>query len=542
MTYDVKPSGSSENDIFVIEDQDSPDQFLRRLAQASKRKRVDSPQSATGDPTFQDQGCITISKAKSILSSFTELAKLTEKLAQSIDRNTKKEITELSLKLTRKTAKLNNMDMWDWLEEIVDKSIESWNQPPAPTVDQSTQTEEHITAEDDQSYTQDLTAPGTTDELSAALEKNWPEACFKHTSLAIGNPLTYKDKPDIAMLLTDTEMPLDTGIYKIIGDHIPELRKVDIVDANPKCLKLSTRFQKDGEWTESHRNIYKMHINSCKPEDILTAMRILVDAAIGDERTALSIPVVTEVDPITIRKLAEIASNNKHLKIKIHGPRSIMDKVLTEPILTSEVQKTRLQSAKQDTVPLRTINAKATGAAKEKVGPRKQNSAILIRTQGKEYSQVLKVIKDTFTAQKDKPTVSGITETKKGDVLITTDNEINATFIQNTLAEKFASENVVLKTGKKRILHVKNIDAISSKTEVEQAIKLATTNIQGSIEITNVRPSFGNCQNATVRTNDKIAEWLLQNGYVVIGFTRDDVEHTITPQRTVMGQTAHACA
>jgi len=42
---------------------------------------------------------------------------------------------------------------------------------------------------------------------------------------------------------------------------------------------------------------------------------------------------------------------------------------------------------------------------------------------------------------------------------------------------------VVLKTGKKRILNVKNIDAISSKNEVEQAIKFATSDIQGSMYV-----------------------------------------------------------
>jgi len=217
----------------------------------------------------------------------------------------------------------------------------------------STQTDMHPIDkdEDDQTYIQKLTTPDIVDELRVALEQNWPEVCFKHTSMTLENPLSYKDKPDIAMLLTDTEMSLDTGIYKIIGDHIPELRELDTIDANPKCLKLSTRFQKEGKWTESHLNVYNMQIKSRNSEDILTAMRTLVDTAIGDERVALSMPVVTEVDPITIRNIAEIAANSKQLKITIHCPKTIMAKYLLDKHLPQK------QQIHERSLPNRTLTA-----------------------------------------------------------------------------------------------------------------------------------------------------------------------------------------
>lgn len=69
-----------ENDIFVIEDQESPDQFLRRLAQSNKRKRIGSPEI---EDVVTKQESMTITKARLVLDGFVALSNLCEKLANS---------------------------------------------------------------------------------------------------------------------------------------------------------------------------------------------------------------------------------------------------------------------------------------------------------------------------------------------------------------------------------------------------------------------------------------------------------------------------
>lgn len=521
---DPNKTTNRENDIFVIEDQESPDQFLRRLAQSNKRKRFGSPEI---EDVVTKQESMTITKAKRVLDGFVVLSNLCEKLANNIDRNTKKEIKDISVKLSRKAAKLTKIEMWDWLEQIVDNSIETWKNPSKEHAEQATQTEPFDSANKDSrdqetqcELADDLSAvpdktPDNPEQLRTLLERNWTDKWYNHTTLAVGNPLTHKDRPDIALMLTDSELPMDTGIYKIIGDHVPELREVDMTIANPVCVNLSTRYRIEDTWSERHRSIYKLHIKSHKLEDILTAMQMLVDAASRDKCTAISIPVMTDVDPTTVRKIAEIATRGKNLKIRIHAPKSIMDNITGQT---------------QSMAPITANNSKK-GEAKERADPRKRSSAIIIRTQGKGYSQVLKSIKETITAKNDKPTVNGITETKKGDVLIMMDNEENAISLQETLVQKFTSDNVVLKTGKKRILHIRGIDAISSKDDVEQAIKSAISDTQGIIDVTNIRPSYGNCQNATIKTNEETADHLLHKGFVVIGFTRCKISERIEVER-----------
>lgn len=245
-------------------------------------------------------------------------------------------------------------------------------------------------------------------------------------------------------------------------------------------------------------------------------MQMLVDAVTKDNCTAISVPIMTNADPTSVRKLAEIAARGKNLKIRIHAPKSLMDNATTRQI--------------QSLVP-KAANNSGKNEAKEKVDPRKPTTAVIIRTEGKRYAQVLKTIKDTISSKDDKPTVNGITETKKRDVLITMDNEENAIPIQETLVEKFASENVVLKTGRKRILHIKGIDAVSCKAEIEHAIKSAASDTQGSTEVTNIRPCYRNCQNATVKTSDEIADRLLHKGFEVIGLTRCKITERIEVER-----------
>lgn len=180
-TSDSNIATNRENDIFVIEDQESPDQFLRRLAQSNKRKRIGSPEI---EDVATKQESMTITKARLVLDIFIVLSNLCEKLANNIDRNTKKEIKDISVRLSRKTAKLTKIELWDWLEQIVDSSIETWKNPTKEHTERATQTEPldnsnkdsrdqgtQCTLTDDQPAFPDKT-PDNAEELKALLDRN----------------------------------------------------------------------------------------------------------------------------------------------------------------------------------------------------------------------------------------------------------------------------------------------------------------------------------------------------------------------------------
>lgn len=156
--------------------------------------------------------------------------------------------------------------MWDWLEQIVDNSIETWKNPAKNYAERATQTEPSDANKDSQDQETQCTltnnlpefpdkTPENAEDLKALLECNWIETWYNHTSLVVGNPLTHKDRPDIALILTDSELPMDTGLNKIIGDHVPELREIDMTKSNPVCVNLTTRYRYEDTWTERHRSI-----------------------------------------------------------------------------------------------------------------------------------------------------------------------------------------------------------------------------------------------------------------------------------------------
>lgn len=129
------------------------------------------------------------------------------------------------------------------------------------------------------------------------------------------------------------------------------------------------------------------------------------------------------------------------------------------------------------------------------------------------------------------PTVEKISETKNGDILIQTQSTDSAALLKDKLNGKFDCNDISLRTGMKHILHVKNIDAITSKEEIEEAINAATLDLQGPKEVTNLRPSWGHCQIATIRTDAKIANRLLHEGFITVGYTRCRVYERIEVKR-----------
>lgn len=75
------------------------------------------------------------------------------------------------------------------------------------------------------------------------------------------------------------------------------------------------------------------------------------------------------------------------------------------------------------------------------------------------------------------------------------------------------------------ILHIKDLDAITTKAETEAAL----IDIVGSSDIVvrSLRPAFGKTQIATVETTDKVAEILVKRGRVRIGMSQCRVRERI---------------
>ena len=99
----------------------------------------------------------------------------------------------------------------------------------------------------------------------------------------------------------------------------------------------------------------------------------------------------------------------------------------------------------------------------------------------------------------------------------------NFTTVMEKMSTKMGENNVRRTTNNQKVLHIRDIDAVTTDGEIKEAIEKAVgakTATLNSIEISNIRPMQGSCQIATVKTTEEVAKVLLKEGRVLVGFTR----------------------
>lgn len=458
------------------------------------------------------------------MDGFTEIAKLADKLSKNIDRNTKKEIKDLSIQLTRKTAELNQIEMWDWLEEIVDNSIETWSHPcpltektgPATVTDQCTQTEPDGNGNikipnkrDTETQTEDDTMKAarlrqqihedlTPQNLEDLLSERWPEEVYLKTRLKEGHPLDANDRDtDQIIFVQDGEKDMNKGVYKAYADRFPEL--VDMTEENSMNYITQTvkTFKGETEVT-TETSIYRINIDNANTMSLLSVLSVMNKAALRiseNRRTKVAMPRITNVEESKLRKIIEIAFRNFNGIVDLY------------------IRKARRQQNP------RTERSKRSG-----------NDAILIRrTEGQTYADLLKNIKDEIITLKTDAKITKIKETRKGDAIVTLEkNDKHLNVLSQSIKRRFGQQVYVKPDEKQVILHVRDIDAIATKQDIEDAVKTTLTEndlmCAENSYVTNVRPTYGTCQMATVRVPESAAKALTRKGRIRIGVTYCRIE------------------
>lgn len=210
-------------------------------------------------------------------------------------------------------------------------------------------------------------------------------------------------------------------------------------------------------------------------------------------------PLITNLEGTVMRKLAEIAFRNTDRTLQICIPKSNYRQA-TDTINTPKPRQER------------------------------ESNALVIKNNGQSYADLLKQVKGEVTASDLNGSVNSLRQTRSGDLLIAIDRSgKNLNTLKGRISGKMDEANVQIRAAEKyRVLHIINIDAITTKVEVQEAVAIAVgqeTLRQGNYEISNMRPARGSCQIATVKASGKVADTLLSKGKIVVGVTRCKVVH-----------------
>jgi len=478
-----------------------------------KRKRTQGKSENTNnDPKEADHK--KLKKVKDLIKKIEEVSReLTKHVANN--NNTKKEIKESVSILRARSSQLNTADMWALINSLTFNQghIEEVDSYGTETAEMSTQTENSARTLSEPPETREIACQTNLDEeeeasdirlnfdhchdsqyLQNLMKLEWPIQTYHKTELATGNPINLPIVEDIAILPFQAEAQLDAGIYKMAKTRFPELMYLeeDTEDGEITYITQTTRMMKNNKKTEKHRYVFKRTLKDNHPTSIITAVENLAQVMISENRETVAIPLVSNLDAECMRKLAEIALAKTSVKAIIYSP-----------------ERSRMNSIAPNNKP-------------KKPSPATGSRTYFVKGNGAKYSDMLKTIKEEVHRKNIGTDIKLIRETKEGNLLLTLGKQTTDDVeLEKTLKNSFGTDRVRSNAlSKRKIFHVKNIDGLTSKDEIINAIKHATNLDSDSFEVTNVRPSYGFCQIATVRATELAANRLTTLKTIPIGITR----------------------
>ena len=151
---------------------------------------------------------------------------------------------------------------------------------------------------------------------------------------------------------------------------------------------------------------------------------------------------------------------------------------------------------------------------------RHRGDAILIQMEGMNYAGVLKHIKEKVNPPDIGVEIKDLKKTKTGELILTVKNRLDkAEKLRQALKERAPEASASL-LSRKKILHVKDMDEITSIGEIKEAISNQVNIRTEEFEFRALRTAYGGRQNATIIMCKSDANKLIKTKTVVIGWSR----------------------
>lgn len=175
---------------------------------------------------------------------------------------------------------------------------------------------------------------------------------------------------------------------------------------------------------------------------------------------------------------------------------------------------------------------KAMGADKEKAPDKHSHrgGSLTVRSDGKSFADMARELKDVNWLEVGVE-LSSMRETDSGALqLRVRGGTENAKQVAKAITNSISGSTVSCDE-RKKVLHIKNIPFDATQEEIINAVRATTGNPNTEIILTNLRPTNGRAQNATVKVDSTGAETILNSGRVKIGFISCNVTERKTDQK-----------
>lgn len=329
----------------------------------------------------------------------------------------------------------------------------------------------------------------TTREISTQTEEQsppqtWVRRSYKNTEIKEGSPLELEAGWDLAVFRRSNDVGMEAGIQRMFRNKYPELKTNQ---SSVVHVKTTTWIMGDEKETQNTKNVFA--ITDGNKEEIRARVQEVLSKVMADKGNKLAIAWEEDARLSVFRDIIEEEATKWDTKVNIHiKPRQM------------ETKKAKEESKqKQDT-----------------------EAIIVKKAAGISYSGILKDVKEHVQNHGLGTSIRGVRETRSGDLILTmsknSENKDDSRKMKEALQGKWGKENIRLqKSIPEATIFVKDIDAITTSGEIQQAMAAVLNKEANEIEVVTVRQAFAGTQNAIINVTREEAEKLLQLQRIRIG-------------------------
>lgn len=340
------------------------------------------------------------------------------------------------------------------------------------TIDASTQTR----SSEAEAMRDSIAVATTLDEMGSLIQMEWPKETFQNTFLKRKSFLN-SDCPVRVVWQTLK----DTKEEKGITGQFPSLNNADFAQTPISISNSDQLTLADGSTSIISRKLIVCGVQCDDgPETLLKAAMDLRRNTQGEELVEVLAP---DKKMGETRRSLEIAFLNSGTKVLLCTRKA--------------------------------MNTSRENATERNRG--REEGSLTVRSDGKSFADLAKELKDVNWLEVGVE-LSSMKETDTGDMQLrvrggTGNAKQVARAITNSIEGSIVSCNE-----RKKVLHIMNIPFDATHEDIINAVRATTGNLKTEILLTNLRPTHGRAQNATVKLDRTGADTILNLGRVRIGF------------------------
>lgn len=219
-----------------------------------------------------------------------------------------------------------------------------------------------------------------------------------------------------------------------------------------------------------------------------------------NNRKNLAVPVIEGVVGTAITRIVTYLFSDTHIEIKLFKDHKVQPRNYARQVSQAKSKTDDSSDAKRPRRP--------------------KGDALLIKMDNMKYADLFKTVRSSINPSEIGVDIQQIRETRKGELLVSVRNGSDkAEVLRKEISQKFPKASVLMRKERK-VLHIKNLDSLTTEEDVREALVKTTNLKEKDIDVRALRPAFGNKQNVTVVMEVEAADKLLQSGSIKIGWMR----------------------